>query len=138
MATHSQSKYCSSKCSREGERKSWRAYGDRNREKRREYHRKFYARNREKIIARTVAYHKTPAGKEAIKKTDARQRAISPEKGRARGAVKAAIVAGRLSRQPCVKCGNLKVEAHHADYSKPLDVIWVCPKHHRELHKKEN
>lgn len=40
-----------------------------------------------------------------------------------------------LSRQPCVKCGNIKVDGHHPNYSKPLSVIWLCKKHHQELHK---
>ena len=35
----------------------------------------------------------------------------------------------------CEKCGNkLKLHAHHKDYSKPLDVTWLCRYCHRELH----
>lgn len=29
------------------------------------------------------------------------------------------------------------VQCHHKDYSKPLDVIWLCLKHHRELHNQK-
>ena len=27
-----------------------------------------------------------------------------------------------------------KAEAHHPDYDRPLDVIWLCPQHHKALH----
>ena len=39
-----------------------------------------------------------------------------------------------LERQPCEVCGA-KAEAHHDDYDKPLEVRWLCFKHHREWHK---
>jgi hypothetical protein len=43
---------------------------------------------------------------------------------------------GFLKRQPCEVCGTEEdVQAHHDDYSKPLDVRWLCRKHHREHHK---
>lgn len=37
---------------------------------------------------------------------------------------------GILIPQPCIGCGA-KAEAHHPDYDKPLEVIWVCKAHHR-------
>jgi len=45
---------------------------------------------------------------------------------------------GKLIQQYCIECGNEKSQAHHEDYSKPLEVIWLCRKHHAELHRKEN
>jgi hypothetical protein len=48
-----------------------------------------------------------------------------------------AIRDGRLARQPCEVCGNPKTQAHHDDYSKPLDVRWLCVVHHALHHKKE-
>lgn len=45
-----------------------------------------------------------------------------------------AIRRGELKRLPCEKCGE-KAQAHHPDYNKPLDVMWLCAEHHREWHK---
>lgn len=47
-----------------------------------------------------------------------------------------AIKTGELVPQPCVVCGTEKVHGHHEDYSRPLDVIWLCPAHHFERHRK--
>lgn len=58
-----------------------------------------------------------------------------PLKKRAREIVKYAIQTGALIKLPCVKCGDLISHAHHEDYSKPLEVIFLCRKHHREHHK---
>lgn len=56
------------------------------------------------------------------------------EKRAAHSAVGNAIRSGRLQKMPCVLCGVVKSEAHHEDYSRPLDVVWLCSAHHGELH----
>lgn len=56
----------------------------------------------------------------------------NPLKYRARNAVNNAIRDGKLVRMPCRICGE-KAQAHHEDYSKPLEVDWLCFKHHREI-----
>ena len=40
---------------------------------------------------------------------------------------------GLLVPQPCESCGDPEVEMHHADYDKPLEVIWLCNACHRAL-----
>lgn len=46
-----------------------------------------------------------------------------------------AIQKGELVRQPCEKCGTTEnVVAHHEDYNKPLEVVWLCKFHHKERH----
>ena len=43
---------------------------------------------------------------------------------------------GVLIRLPCEVCSTvIDVQAHHDDYNKPLDVRWLCRKHHREHHR---
>lgn len=60
----------------------------------------------------------------------------NPEKRLAQQKVAKAIRQGVLKKQPCELCGLKKrIHAHHYDYSKPLDVQWLCSKHHRELHR---
>lgn len=62
-----------------------------------------------------------------------RYRKKNPEKYKARSAVSNAIRDKRLIKLPCCVCGDINSQAHHEDYSKPLEVIWVCIKHHREI-----
>ena len=62
----------------------------------------------------------------------------NPEKYEAHKKLHTAMAAGKLKKKPCTKCGKTKgVHAHHFDYSKPLNVIWLCPEHHKEIHQKE-
>jgi hypothetical protein len=58
------------------------------------------------------------------------------EKRRAQKMVENAIARGKMNRMPCEICGATEhVHAHHDDYSRPLDVMWLCAKHHKERHK---
>jgi hypothetical protein len=45
-----------------------------------------------------------------------------------------AIREGALTRKTCEVCGDPKSEGHHEDYSKPLDVVWLCRWHHTLAH----
>lgn len=55
-----------------------------------------------------------------------------------RGITNTYIKNGWLIRQPCEICKtDINVEAHHDDYSKPIDVRWLCKLHHAEHHKNE-
>ncbi|MBH1995219.1 MAG: hypothetical protein I8H90_22645 [Burkholderiales bacterium] len=57
-----------------------------------------------------------------------------PERELARRAVKKAIKDGVLKTQPCFLCGK-KAQAHHPDYSRELDVVWLCSQHHSDAHQ---
>ena len=58
----------------------------------------------------------------------------NPQKRAAHIKVGNALRSGKIERKPCLVCGDVKVQAHHPDYSKPLDVVWLCQKHHTEVH----
>ena len=47
-----------------------------------------------------------------------------------------ALKRGALRKKSCKKCGNKNVHAHHEDYNKPLNVVWLCPLHHKDMHRK--
>ena len=56
-----------------------------------------------------------------------------PERKNAHTKVYRALKKGILTKEPCFICGE-ESEAHHPDYSRPLDVVWLCPPHHRQAH----
>ena len=58
-----------------------------------------------------------------------------PKRIRSREALSKAVSAGKVIPECCAVCGCSNTQAHHEDYSKPLDVIWLCAEHHRELHR---
>lgn len=77
---------------------------------------------------------KTPVRKLHIRKVTMRWREENPLAYRAQTAVSNAVRDRRLFKEPCALCGDETVHAHHKDYSKPLEVIWLCPKCHHRLH----
>lgn len=82
-----------------------------------------YQRNRKKIIARMAKTHRV-------------WRRNNPEKAAAHRAVLWAVKTGDLKRKRfCERCGaGGRIEAHHADYAKKLDVEWLCAGCHRREH----
>lgn len=59
----------------------------------------------------------------------------NPKGRKARIAVSNAVRRGKLIRQPCEVCGNLKSLGHHPDYAKRLEVRWLCHQHHAAVHR---
>lgn len=60
-----------------------------------------------------------------------------PDRYKARNSVNNAVRDGRLIKLPCFLCGE-KAEAHHPDYSDPLNPVWLCPAHHKQAHALTN
>lgn len=55
-------------------------------------------------------------------------------------AIQKGIVLRKTSCEQCgqggtMKDGRSKIQAHHCDYNKPLEVMWLCQKCHHKWHK---
>jgi hypothetical protein len=53
---------------------------------------------------------------------------------KARSQARHAARMGRIIKTDCEVCGVSPVEGHHTDYSKPLEVRWLCIPHHQAQH----
>ncbi len=100
-----------------------------------------YYRNNEKYREQVLARHKQYAreNKEKIRQQINNYIAENPEKHRARNKLRKAVQMGKIEKpSACQKCGvqSKRIEGHHEDYGKPLDVIWLCVSCHKNLHGK--
>lgn len=75
-------------------------------------------------------WNKTAAGK----LNQLRRRQRDPLIVSARAYINHAVRDGRATKLPCQICGDTKSQAHHFDYTDPGWVMWLCTKHHREVH----
>ena len=56
----------------------------------------------------------------------------------AHDAVRYALKKGTLKKERCQVCGDPKAEAHHDDYTKPLQVRWLCKRDHKLWHEEND
>lgn len=65
-----------------------------------------------------------------------RWREEHPDRDKAHYAVTNAVRDKRLFKSDaCLYCGSTgRLEGHHTDYSRPLDVVWLCVPCHRQTH----
>ena len=102
------------------------------------YSQRYYQENREDRIATTERWREkntmTEDYRTGRREYARRYRAANPARTKAQTRVTTEIHAGRLLPQPCILCGDKGV-AHHEDYSKPLEIIWLCITHHMSLHR---
>ncbi len=76
--------------------------------------------------------------KEKLRAYTANSRKKFPLKTAARSFLCAAIKEGIVIRpDTCIRCSKeCKPEAHHEDYLKPLEVVWLCRSCHGKEHRK--
>ena len=84
------------------------------------------------MAAYRKAWNEAHPGYQAQKKAQWLQ--YHPERRRVVERYKYALKTGKLVRWPCEVCGDEQSDGHHPDYSRPLVVVWLCKKHHREVH----
>lgn len=91
----------------------------------RKHSKRLYKKKREKFLANP----------EKVRASVNRRNALRPQAHRARVQFNRAIKLGKIVRRPCVICDKPESEGHHFDYNKPLEVLWLCTKHHAAFHK---
>ncbi len=87
-----------------------------------------------RVTARTI-YQATEAGKLSIRKSNQRWKKDNPLKQQAYWKLWNKILYGKITKKPCLVCGEIKVQGHHWNYKYPFWVFWLCSKHHSRLHK---
>jgi hypothetical protein len=93
--------------------------------------------NSEAGLKRAKAYLSTERGKAVRKNRMDNYRKNHPIRDRARYLVSYEIKCGRLIRPEVCSCCNAecKPHGHHDNYTKPLDVTWLCEPCHKQWHK---
>ena len=107
-----------------------------NRDKTREYANRYNERNREAV--RANARKNNEKYREKTRARVSRYKRENREKARAHLAVHRAVVRGHLKRpSECSACGatGVAIQGHHDDYSRPLDVRWLCAACHGKVHR---
>ena len=114
-------------------RENDRKYDKLNREKNREKNRIWRSRN--------PGYFKQYYYQNTQKKLeiDKRWRLRNPDRMNCYNELRKHLKKNLISRpKKCTMCGqeSNKIQSHHYDYSKPLEVIWICFSCHLHIHKK--
>jgi predicted Zn-ribbon and HTH transcriptional regulator len=112
-------------------------YGDLNRERERKQGREHYHANKEKCLEANRQWKKNNPAKVAVIEKRSYLKTIESEKTRAktRYAIRKGII---MKPSACQKCGTEgATQAHHHDYSKYLEVEFLCHVCHKAHHQGE-
>jgi hypothetical protein len=97
--------------------------------------RAYYRANPQGHRAYEKRREQTPERKAQKIEAQRRHRAKHSVQSKARSITQHALNAGLLVPAPCVGCATTeRIEAHHEDYYKPLEVVWLCFSCHRKKH----
>lgn len=104
-----------------------RRYNEAHREERRILTRKWRERNKGKKQEYSKEYAKMYAREYS-------RRPFISQKISCRRKSRYYVEIGKIIKKNCTVCDSPNSQIHHQDYTKPLEVIWLCKKHHTELH----
>lgn len=82
-------------------------------------------------------YRNTQKGKQAEIRSHRHSNQLRPLEQKARSLLSSALRNGTIIKPDVCSVGTDcwgRIEGHHEDYTKPLEVLWLCMGHHRELH----
>jgi hypothetical protein len=81
------------------------------------------------------AYDRKRGSRRSLEHTQ-KYRAENPEKYKAHTMVNTALRTGKLMKPAaCSSCpSEFKLHAHHDDYSRPLEIRWLCARCHAKWH----
>jgi|SRR5580700_56750 hypothetical protein len=111
----------------------------------------YYEKNRDEIRAKQKEYRRRPEvmersrilsrGYRKIKKSENYSngwKKRNPKKYGVHQRTLRAVRLGRLKRpEKCERCGETcKPDAHHENYDKPMEVLWLCKLCHGKRHRK--
>lgn len=119
-------------------REKSREYRKNNKEKVSSSWKKYYSEHKEELSECRKEYYKKYRllHQEEHRLESVEHRRKFPNECKARSIVNHSIRDGKIVRGLCEVCGANNAHAHHDDYNKPLEVRWLCPKHHMEWHSK--
>jgi len=83
-------------------------------------------------------YVSTAEGKKRMLAAAKKSRESNPRKSMARHLVAYAVTIGYIEKPlSCSLCGenDKRIEAHHTDYEKALEVQWLCQSCHANIHR---
>lgn len=114
----------------------FKKYREENREYLLLYSKEYRKQNKEKIKKYKKGYNKTNT--KEIQEYNNRRRENNPLRYKAYTIIRDAVRSGKIIKSDtCSKCdANTKIDGHHDDYSKPLEVVWLCRQCHVDIHIK--
>ncbi|GAG23980.1 unnamed protein product [marine sediment metagenome] len=97
----------------------------------------YYKNNKEKINKRASKYRRSPEGRAVMSKINKKRAEEFPKQHKANALIGLEIKRGKVTRpENCTAClKKCKPQAHHHDYDKPLDVIFMCAECHVNWHR---